>query len=308
MTDGARTEDVRFQSAGLTLAGTFVVPEREGSAPAVLMLPGSGETDRDDNAKPLAIDVFPQLSAAIVGLGMATFRYDKRGVGASEGDYWTTGFDDRLTDAGSAVDWLRERPEVDSSRIVALGHSEGALVSIRLAAGAAPVAGAILLAGSARPGEQILTWQARQIAATLTGFNRLVLRLLRIDVVKSQQKAFARIRGTSEDVVRIQGRRINARWMREFMAYDPAGDLARIEVPVLAITGDRDLQVDPGDLTRMHELVRGPFEALRPPGLTHLLRTEGSRQGLGGYKEQVRRPVDPRVVSPITEWLQQHFP
>lgn len=208
MTEPPRTEDVRFQSAGHTLAGTFSVPEREGPRPAVLLLSGSGETDRDDNAKALAIDLFPQLSAAPVGRGLATLRYDKRGVGASEGDYWATGFDDHLTDAVAATGWLRQRTEVDGARIVALGHSEGALVSTRLAAGAAPVAGAILLAGSAKTGEEILTWQARQVAATLTGFNALVLRLLRIDVTRSQQKAFARIRGTGEDVVRVQGRRL----------------------------------------------------------------------------------------------------
>jgi len=130
-----------------------------------------------------------------------------------------------------------------------------------------------------------------------------MVRLLRIDPLKSQRKALNRIRSSQGPVVRVQGRKINAAWMRQFMAYDPAPDLAQVDVPVLAITGDRDLQVDPDDLDRMRHLVKGPFQALRSSGVTHLLRAEGSKRGLSGYKEQVRRPVDPRVVSAVTDWL-----
>ncbi len=303
MSDPVRREDVRFRSGGLTLAGTFAVPAADGPVAAVLMLQGSGRTNRDDSAKALKVDIFPQVSAAIEGQGLATFRFDKRGVGDSEGDYFGSDFDDRLTDAVAAVEWLRTQPEVDPSRVIALGHSEGAMVAVRLAAGAAPVAGAILLAGAAQAGEQILTWQGRQIAGSLTGVSKWVVRLLRIDLIKSQRKALNRIRSSSADVVRIQGRKVNAAWMRQFMTYDPAPELARVDVPVLAITGDRDLQVDPDDLDRMRDQIKGPFEALRLPGVTHLLRTEGAKRGFSGYKEQVRRPVDPRVITAVTGWL-----
>lgn len=308
MSDRVRREEVRFPSGDLALAGTFTLPPVDGPAadgpvPAVLMLPGSGRTDRDDNAKALAIDVFPQLSAAIERHGLATFRYDKRGVGGSEGDYFGSDLDDLLADAVAAVTWLRARPEVDAARVIALGHSEGAMLSVRLAAGAAPVAGAVLLAGAAKTGEQILLWQGRQIAESLPGAAKWVVRLLHIDLAKSQRKALNRIRTSQAAVVRVQGRKINAAWMRQFMAYDPAPDLARVDVPVLAITGDRDLQVDPDDLDVMRDLVKGPFQALRLSGVTHLLRAEGSKRGLSGYKEQVRRPVDPRVISAVTGWL-----
>jgi hypothetical protein len=303
MSDLARREDVRFRSGGLTLAGTFTVPAADGPVATVLMLPGSGQTDRDANAKALKIDMFPQVSAAIERQGIATFRFDKRGVGDSEGEYFSSDFDDRLTDAVAAVEWLRARPEVDASRVIALGHSEGAVVAVRLAAGAAPVAGAILLAGAAQTGEQILTWQGRQVADSLTGVTKWVVRLLRIDLVKSQRKALNRIRSSRADVMRIQGRKVNAAWVRQLMIYDPAPDLARVDVPVLAITGDRDLQVDPDDLDRMRDLVKGPCEGLLLPGVTHLLRTEGAKRGFAGYQEQVRRPVDPRVISAVTGWL-----
>jgi pimeloyl-ACP methyl ester carboxylesterase len=306
MSDPVRREEVRFPSGGLNLAGTLAVPAAGEPVAAVLMLPGSGQTDRDDNAKRLALNIFAPLSAAIEEQGIATFRYDKRGVGASEGDYLTSDFDDVASDATAAVEWLRARPEVDPARVFALGHSEGALISVRLAAGAAPVAGLVLLAGSARAGEQILLWQGRQIAGSLTGVNKWVVRLLRIDILKSQRKALNRIRSSDASVIRVQGRKLNAAWMRQFMAYDPALDLARVDVPVLAVTGDRDLQVDPDDLDLMRDLVKGPFEAVRPSGVTHLLRAEGKKTGLSGYREQTRRPVDPRVIAAVAGWLAKH--
>ena len=138
MSDQVRSEEVRFRSGGLTLAGTFTLPPTDGPAadgpvPAVLMLQGSGRTDRDDNAKALAIDVFPQLSAAIERHGLATFRYDKCGVGGSEGDYFGSDLDDRLTDAVAAVAWLRARPEVDPrvtvQRMIDLNALSGAVVN-----------------------------------------------------------------------------------------------------------------------------------------------------------------------------------
>lgn len=105
---------VTFDSAGVTLAGTLTVPDGVSLAPALLLLPGSGQTDRDDNVKRLPINLFPQIARAVAESGFVTFRYDKRGVGTSAGDYWATGFNDRLTDALAAVAWLASRPVVDA--------------------------------------------------------------------------------------------------------------------------------------------------------------------------------------------------
>lgn len=292
-----------FTSGDLRLAGTFGVPAGVGPAPAVLMLSGSGQTDRDDNAKRLAINLFPPLAATLGESGFATFRYDKPGVGGSGGDYFSSGFDDRLTDTVDAIGWLAVQPQVDPTRIFVVGHSEGALLATRMAAGAAPIAGAVLLAGSARTGEQILLWQAQQILQTLTGVNRWLIKTLRIDPQRSQRKALARIKASSGDTIRVQLRKINAKWMREFLAYDPAPDLAAAKVPILAITGTKDLQVDPADLARMADLIPVEFRSHLVPDLTHLLRADPGRPSLRTYKRQTREPIDPRVVEFIRTWL-----
>jgi pimeloyl-ACP methyl ester carboxylesterase len=299
-------QTVTFASAGNNLAGTLTLPALPGPAPAMLLLPGSGPTDRDDNAKTLAIDLFPPLVTALDEWGFATFRYDKRGVGASGGSYWATGFDDRLTDAVAAVTWLAQQPQVDASRIYVLGHSEGALLAGRLAAGAAPVAGAVLLAGSAKSGEQTLLWQGRQIIPTITGFSARLIRLLRIDPEKQQRKFIARVKATTGDTVRVQlVKKVNAKWLREFIAYDPAADLTAVRVPVLAITGAKDLQTDPADIDRMAKLDPGDFEGHVIPDVTHLLRAEPGAPSLRTYKQQAQRPIDPRVVDYLHAWLQR---
>jgi pimeloyl-ACP methyl ester carboxylesterase len=310
-------EAVTFASGGVALSGTLTTPGPDGPStaggpyPAVMMLPGSGRTDRDDNVKIMAINLFPQLAAELSTLGFATFRYDKRGVGSSEGDYWTTGFDDRLTDASAAVAWLAGRPEVDPKRVFVLGHSEGAMIAVRLAAGGAgsgktTVAGIVLLGGSAKTGEETMLWQGRQIAPTITGLNKFVIKLLRIDVVKSQVKNINRLKATTTDVTRIQGQKLNAKWVREFLAYDPAPDLAKVRVPVLAITGANDIQVDPDDLRLIAKLVPADVESHVVPDVTHLLRADPARAGLKDYRKQAKRPIDPRVVGYMTAWLTAH--
>jgi pimeloyl-ACP methyl ester carboxylesterase len=297
---------VEFTSDSYKLKGTFVSPAEDRPLPAVLMLPGSGQTDRDDNAKKLAINVFPQMAEAMSSWGFASLRYDKRGVGVSEGDYWHSGFTDRITDAQAAVAWLHAQPNVDPQHIYVLGHSEGALVATHLAAGGTAIAGAILLGGSSKTGEETLLWQGAQIASSLTGFSKWLVDSLHIDPVKKQRQSIERIKASTDDTFRIQlVQKINARWMREFFAYNPEQDLAKIHVPVLAITGSKDIQVDPTDLERIKQLVKGPFEAHLVSDVTHMLRTDAGIPSLRTYKEQVRRPVDERIMKYIKLWLKE---
>jgi uncharacterized protein len=296
---------VTFMSEGAKLSGTLTVPRSETPVPVILMLPGSGRTDRDDNAKWIAIDLFPRLIPVLTEGGFATFRYDKRGVGASEGDYWSSGFDDRFADAAGAIGWLAGRPEVDPSRIFALGHSEGALIAVRLAASKKTIAGIVLLGASAKVGEETLLWQGRQIAPTITGLNKAVLGILHIDPLKLQQKNINRLKATTRDVVRIQLQRTNAKWVREFLAYDPAPDLANVHAPVLAITGANDIQVDPDDLHRMAELIPADFESHVVPVVTHLLRADPDHGGLRDYRRQAKQPIDARVVGYVADWLER---
>ncbi|GAA2644631.1 hypothetical protein GCM10010399_93210 [Dactylosporangium fulvum] len=176
-------------------------------------------------------------------------RYDKRGVGASQGTFLAAGMHDNVDDARAALDALRARPDVDPGRVFVIGHSEGAILTVALLAGTAPAAGAVLLSPTARTGEEVLRWQAHRVAGDLPAPVRAVLRLLRVDIVAKVSRNHDKLRATGTDTVRLGGVRVNARWLREFMAYDPRLDLVRLDVLVLAVGGGKDIQSPPEDLT-----------------------------------------------------------
>jgi uncharacterized protein len=113
------------------------------------------------------------------------------------------------------------------------------------------------------------------------------------------------VRATDEAVLRVHGRRLNAGWPRGFLDHDPSVELARVAVPVLALAGDGDLQVNPEDLERMRELVTHvPLVTHRPAQANHVLRHTDGVGAPAEYRKQVKagQPLDPRVVDALTTW------
>ncbi|GAA1625496.1 alpha/beta hydrolase family protein [Georgenia ruanii] len=298
-----RETTLTFPSGALTLAATLAVPEGAGPWPAALLVSGSGPIDRDGNHKSLRLDIQRQLAVALAEAGVATLRYDKRGAGASQGDFLRAGFWDNVDDAGAALAALRGQGGVDADRVLVVGHSEGALVATALAGRGTPLAALVLLSPTARPGEETLRWQARAVEPSLPTLVRGVLRLLRIDFAAQVSKNHRKIKATRTDVARIGGRRLNARWHREFLAYDPRTDLGTITAPVLALTGDHDVQVPPEDLQTLAGLVPGDVETVLVPDLNHILRHQAGTPTLKTYRTDVRHPVDPRVTELVASWV-----
>lgn len=290
---------------GVTLAGTLQSPHGDGPHAAALLLVGSGEVDRDSDHRKMPLGVTRAIAEALAESGIASLRYDKRGVGASGGDYLTTTFDDARRDAAAALAALRADPAIDPGRVLVIGHSEGAMHATSLAAADPTLAGVALISAPASTGELTMRWQAEQIVPTLPAFARALIRLLRQTPDRTQGKVFAKVRGTDEAVLRIQGRRINAGWLRGFIDFDPAPELARISVPAFALTGAQDLQVDPADLDRMRELiVRAPLEVHRVPAVNHILRHTTGNGSPTEYRKQAKvgQPVDDHVLEALRQW------
>ncbi|WP_062379460.1 alpha/beta hydrolase [Demequina pelophila] len=316
--------DIAVQGPAGPLAGTLMVPDGPGPHPAALILGGSGPLDRDGNVKRVSLNVSRDLARLLGAQGWASLRFDKRGVGSSAGEYLPTGFWDELADASAALDWLAARPEVGP--VIAVGHSAGASMAAELAAGEVAgggvaggevaggevagggtgrvrLVGAVLLAATAKTGEETLVWQAQEVAKTLPGLARFVLRVMRTDVATQQRKVLDRVRGSSQDVIRVQGARLNARWMREFMAYDPMPALRAASVPLLAVTGSKDVQVDPADLATIASAA-STAETRLLKDVDHILRHEPAPvSNVQRYKKQAQNPMDPRVEACIVDWL-----
>jgi pimeloyl-ACP methyl ester carboxylesterase len=275
-------QEVSFLSAGLRLAGTLALPSSDGRFPGVLLIGGSGRIDRNQNHETISSNIFLDIANHLAGQGFASLRYDKRGIGLSQGSFLETGFFDNVADAFAALDYLRACEETLSERVFILGASEGAVISTRMAGQGADVAGAILVAGSMRKGEDALKWQAQQVVEGVEESRRW-------ELLQTQLSAS-----------------MSARWLSEFLDYDPSDDFARIGVPVLAITGSKDIQANPRDLQRMSEIARTDFECHELPDVTHVLRTDEGEPSLSTYLTQLQQPVDSGVLDCISEWLRKH--
>jgi pimeloyl-ACP methyl ester carboxylesterase len=295
--------EVSFYSGPHILTGTLTLPDAQGTFPGVLLVPGSGQVDRNENAKKLAI-----TAMNLAKKGIATLRYDKRGVGESQGDFWETGFYDNVSDAAVALHFLKFNEYIQPDYVFVLGHSEGAVIATRLAGTGADVAGVILLAGTAESGEEVMLWQGEQVANGMHGLNGFLIKALHVDIQKAQRQQLEKIKHSTREWYRVQlFAKLNAKWMREFLEYNPVDDLPNIQVPVLAITGSKDIQVNPTDLKRMAELVPSEFEWHEVPDVTHILRDEAGEPTLSTYRQQVRQPVDERVLNFISDWLKRHI-
>jgi pimeloyl-ACP methyl ester carboxylesterase len=300
--------DVTFDGDGCSLAGTYAAVA--DPVAAALLISGGGKTDRDsDVALPLRQTLRGGITRAIAealeGAAVSSLRYDKRGVGASDGDYYSTSMPRRLADARAALGWLADRNP--GLPLLAIGHSEGTFYAAELAAEDARVAGIVLISGPARPGGENLSWQTDQLAAKIPAATKLILRLMRTDVVRAQRKNQAKVMASTADVMRLQGTKVNARWIRDFVNWDPRPALARVTVPVLAITGGHDLQVPPADVEAFGKLVRGPFEGHVVGDLSHMLRPDPDAVGPRGYRRAARQPVSPEVLGLITTWVAKHW-
>lgn len=299
--------EIRIDADGCSLAATYL--EAAEPIAAALLIVGSGRTDRNSDVRlplgqKLRGGITGAIAEALAPARVSSLRFDKRGVGASGGEYLTVGMDQRAADARAARDWLAAKTA--GLPLLAIGHSEGTYYAAQLAADG-QAAGAVLLSGPARSGADVLTYQVAELADRMPAAAKLILRLLRTDVVRAQRKNLNKIMASSADVIRVQGTRVNARWSRDFVAYDPAPVLARISVPVLAITGEHDLQVPPGDVEVMGRLVKGPFEGHVLPDMSHMLRADPDSLGPRGYRRQTRQPVSPDVLQLITSWVSRNW-
>lgn len=329
---GAVEEDVSFPSEGLTLAGTLRLPSNiPGPFPVVVFVHGSGPVDRDGNAVDpdtgnvvMALDIYRQLAAALSDAGIASFRFDKRGVGESQGDVILASRADLLSDARAAVNAVHARDEIDTSRVLLIGHSEGAYLAPSLAVETADIAGIVLLAGAARPLDAITRWQVESLlrAQGVEG-DALDAALAQQDsylafVESSQGEWFDYTMGelqqempwlTDETAAQLKASPLALSWLREHYLDEPAETLQQVDVPVLAISGEKDAQVPSSEAALIEAaLLEGGNSDVSVHVLTdlnHLLRNHPEEPNLT-YRH-VSDPVDARVSDLIIAWIQERF-
>ncbi|MCU0384654.1 MAG: alpha/beta fold hydrolase [Flavihumibacter sp.] len=161
------SEEVVFENkkAGIQLAGTLSLPNKEGSFPAVILISGSGPQNRDEEI--LGHKPFLVLADYLTKKGIAVLRYDDRGVGASTGDFKTATTFDFADDAAAALAYLQTRKEINQKILGLLGHSEGGIIAPLVASRSKNVDFVIMLAGTALRGDRLLLMQQELIAKAM---------------------------------------------------------------------------------------------------------------------------------------------
>lgn len=316
-----RQEEVKIRNDkdGTYLAGTLTRPPAQGAkSPAVLLVSGSGPQDRDGTVaghRPFLV-----LADYLTRLGFVVLRTDDRGVGASEGHWMNASLEDLATDAQACVAFLKARQEVDPDRVVLLGHSLGGIVA-SLAARETSVAGVVLLAVPAVPGEALLHLQFERLLEAAGAGKKDIAKAREINsqvyaiVAKAedQQAAAEEIRGIlrqragmSSEAIEAQVRMVLSLSFRSFLFFDPKLVFPHLKMPVLALYGKKDLQVPAAEnaaaLQRLFpKSDSAKLEVQILSGLNHLFQE--CRKGTPEEYAAIEQTMSPKALHVIATWL-----
>ena len=240
-----KREDVRFSNGDVQLAGTLISPARAGTHPAVILVHGSGAENREY--------ILP-WARFLIRRGMAVLGYDKRGVGASSGDWNTASFDDLAGDAVAALEYLKTRSDIDHAQIGLLGVSQAGWIMPLAAVRAKDFAFLISISGAGVPvaettldqarNEMTMTGMPSQAVEQIMGLLNLQLQFARTgqgwdEYAAAREQIVAKMGAAPET---IPGTPDHPYWqfIKRIYFYDPAPTLRRLQVPTLALFGELD--------------------------------------------------------------------
>jgi uncharacterized protein len=322
------SREVTFENEadGVTLAGTLLTPDGEGPFPAVLFVSGSGPQDRNETL--MAHQPFLILADHLARHGIASLRYDDRGVGESTGDHMGSTVTDFAEDAAAGVAFLADQPKIDGDVVGILGHSEGGLAGPQVAAAGGAVDFLVLLAPPGVPLVELLQRQSEDMLR-LQGLDETMLEaaiaqqaedlaLVRDESVSDealQAELLARTRRRIEAMGPEEAARLGldeaqagqaiaqatTAWFRSLMRQDPAVHLRKVEVPVLALFGGKDVQVAAEENAAALREARPDAEIRTFPDLNHLFQHAET----GGLEEygKIEETIAPEVLAAVTEWI-----
>ena len=316
-----REEEVAFESApGVKLAGTLTLPKGKGPFPAAILISGSGPQDRDEQL--LGHRPFLVLADDLTRRGVAVLRYDDRGFAKSTGRFLDATSSDFAVDAAAAVAFLRARNDIDPHKVGLIGHSEGGMVAPMAAAKDPRIGFVVLLAAPGVPSREVMNAQRLAVGqvygVTAEAAARDNAAVARIDTVlatnpdwEAAKVEAARILGEASAAAGVKPEVLMARstmlftpWYREFIAYDPRPNLAKLRMPVLAVTGANDLQVVAGqNLPAIREALKANKDAtvVEAPGLNHLFQTSAT----GDPREygRIEETFAPAALKAVGDWV-----
>ena len=326
------SENVKFENKRdeILLAGTLTLPEKEGNFPAVILISGSGPQNRDEEL--LGHKPFLVLSDYLTKNGIAVLRFDDRGTAESTGNFATATSLDFAKDVEFAIKYLQTRKEINKNKIGLIGHSEGGIIAPIVAAESKDINFIVLLAGTGIRGDQLLLLQ-QELVGRASGISDTVLQKAKVinegafDIIlKSDYNDSLEIELTNyfkqalkdnhesgkpaglseEDYIKFLVTQLKSPWMFYFIKYDPAPILEKVNCPVLAINGEKDLQVP---ATVNLDAIKKALEkggnknvtTKKLPNLNHLFQE--CETGSPGEYATIEQTFSPIALAEILNWI-----
>ena len=297
---------INIPSNGFSLAGTLSKPAQAGATrlPAVVLVGGSGPTDRDSVV--FGIPILGQIAGALADAGYIIVRYDKRGIGQSGGRAEAASFADYADDVRAVVKLLSDRKDVDPKRIAVVGHSEGGLVALMAAAKDKKIAAVGLIATPGITGADIVLAQQQRL------LSRMKLtpeeKQAKVDAQKTIHEAV--ISGKGLELLPPDVRRtVDNAEFQSLLISDPVKLVPNVHQPLLIVQGELDTQVEPQNADRLGELARKrknapAVDVVKVPGINHLLvpATTGEVSEYGALED---KHVSETVTQAIVTWLKK---
>jgi uncharacterized protein len=317
VTAAVTEQQVSFQgSGGITIAGTLVLPEPASSgrlAPAILLIQGSGPTNRDGNQPPnLQTNLLRQFAEILGGAGIASLRYDKRGMYANQSTLpknrdelpsffsWSAFADD----AHAAFTFLNNQPGIAADRVGVLGHSEGGLLALDFATRYRPQPKVLILAST--PGRPLGEVIQDQLSALLeqqraTAEQRQFFldadRRIRSEILETGKVSLDVPTGLASLYPNYLGL-----FLKSALALNPTALVANVEGPILVINGAADTQVSASkDASRFSSVLatrKDGSEVFTPAAVSHNLKTVTGINDQGTAGE-----LDGTVRDTVLRWL-----
>ena len=294
---GAVETAYTIKSGALGLGATLTVPRgATGRVPVAIIIAGSGPTDRNGNSV-LGIrpNSYAQLAWRLAERGIATLRYDKRGMPGTQGtfDIRKMTLDDFASDARAAAESLARDPRF--SRVVFIGHSEGASLALIAARQGAPVAGVVHVSGLGRPLTDVMREQLSRQFDSLT--------LVRYDTAMKHYLLGEQPADVPQPLAMLFVP-VNQTYMRSLAGFDAPAAIRAVRQPVLIVQGETDLQATVADAERLHA-ARPDARLVLIPEVNHVLKrtTESTPQGQMVTYQDPGIPIVTSAVQAIADWI-----
>ena len=325
------SEDVTFTNVkfNIKLAGTLTIPHGNGPFKAVIMITGSGPQNRNEEL--MGHKPFMVIADYLTRNGIAVLRYDDRGVGQSQGNYAEATSADLATDAEAAFNFLKNNAKINQKEIGLMGHSEGGLIAPIVAVSNTGIGFIVSLAGPGVTGQQIIIRQQQEIGKLSgekesaikesTEINKKLYAVLRKE--KDNKKAEIKIlslykenlekKKTSKEETEKAVNQLKLSfgantytWFRYFIMTDPATFWKKVKCPVLALNGDKDIQVAAKEnLPAIEKALKSSgnksVKTITLPGLNHLF--QHCNTGLPSEYGAIEETFSPEALKIITDWI-----